>query len=119
MVNRHLKYWSANKVTDYGGHRLWTTLENPFYTYPEEGLDIFESNGKVVLKSPVDVTGLEKEIKIRLDANQIHLSHKILWHSDAVLHEGIWEVFTDEYPATLESARKIKKQLSQPTKNGE
>ncbi len=23
---------------------------NPFYTYPEEGLDIFESNGKVVLK---------------------------------------------------------------------
>jgi len=38
---------------------------------------------------------------------------KKLNHGDSMTLEETWEICTGEYPATLESARKIKKQLSQ------
>jgi hypothetical protein len=75
-----------------GGHRLWTAPENPFYTCPEDELDVFESNDAVVLKSPVDASGLEKEISVRLDVNQIHLSHKITWHGDKQIEFAPWSI---------------------------
>jgi len=75
-----------------GGHRLWTAPENPFYTCPEEGLDIIEVNNEVVLKSPVDASGLEKEIAIRLDSNQVHLSHKVVWHGDKQIEIAPWSI---------------------------
>lgn len=75
-----------------GGHRLWTAPENPFYTCPEDRLDVFESNDEVVLKSSIDVSGLQKEIAIRLDANRVYLSHKITWHGEEQVEFAPWSI---------------------------
>lgn len=74
-----------------GGHRLWTAPENPFYTCPEEGLSVIENDG-AVLKSPVDASGLEKEIAIRLDGSCVHLSHRVTWHGDEPLELAPWTI---------------------------
>jgi hypothetical protein len=60
-----------------GGHRLWTALEDPFYICPEECLHVIEEKERVILRSPVDASGLEKEITIRLDRKCVHLAHRV------------------------------------------
>lgn len=75
-----------------GGHRLWTAPENPFYTAPENGLDVSEADGIVSLKSPVDASGLEKEIAFRLDGNCVHLLHRVTWHGDGRIELAPWSI---------------------------
>ena len=74
-----------------GGHRLWTAPENPQFIGPEDGLSVIEDNG-VTLKGAVDASGLEKEIAIRLDGNQVHLSHRVSWHGDKPLVLAPWTI---------------------------
>ncbi len=77
----------------HGGHRLWTAPENPFYICPEAGLDVVEAaGGKGVLKSPVDASGLEKEIAIQLDENCVHLEHRVTWHSREPIELAPWAI---------------------------
>ena len=75
-----------------GGHRLWKAPEDSFFNCPEEGLNVSEADGVVVLKSSVDVSGLEKEIAFRLDGNHVHLSHRITWHGDSPLELAPWTI---------------------------
>ena len=75
-----------------GMHRLWTAPENTFYTYPEDGLSVFEKNGVVTLKGNVDASGLETEIAICLDGNCVHLSHRVTWHGNTQLELAPWTI---------------------------
>lgn len=74
-----------------GGHRLWKAPEDSFYNCPEEGLTVIEGD-VVTLRSPVDVSGLEKEIAFRLDGNRVHLSHCITWHGETPLELAPWTI---------------------------
>jgi hypothetical protein len=74
-----------------GGHRLWKAPEDSFYNCPEEGLTVIEGDG-VTLRSPVDTSGLEKEITFRLDGNRVHLSHRITWHGESPLELAPWTI---------------------------
>jgi hypothetical protein len=74
-----------------GGHRLWKAPEDSFYNCPEEGLTVIEGGG-VLLRSPVDASGLEKEIAVRLDGRCVHLSQKITWHGDAPITLAPWGI---------------------------
>jgi hypothetical protein len=87
-------HWSTPHGEYYlrGGHRLWTAPENPFYTCPEDGLDIVEENNKVILKSPVDSAGLEKEITIQLDGSCVELDHRVTWHGDEPIELAPWAI---------------------------
>ena len=75
-----------------GGHRLWTAPEDPFHTCPEEGVSVVEEEDKVVLKSSVDASGLEKKISFRLDENRVHLAHRITWHGDKPIEFAPWAI---------------------------
>jgi hypothetical protein len=75
-----------------GGHRLWTAPENPYHMCPEDGLRVVEENGVVTLKGAVDVSGLEKEIAIRMEGNCVHLSHRVTWHGDEPLELAPWGI---------------------------
>jgi len=75
-----------------GGHRLWTAPEDPFHTCPEEGVSVVEEKDKVVLKSSVDASGLEKKISFRLDENRVHLAHRITWHGDKPIEFAPWAI---------------------------
>jgi hypothetical protein len=75
-----------------GGHRLWTAPEDSFYTCPEDGVSVFEEKDKVVLRSSVDASGLEKEISFRLDENRVHLTHRITWHGDKPIEFAPWTI---------------------------
>jgi hypothetical protein len=74
-----------------GGHRLWKAPEDSFFNCPEEGVTVIEGDG-VILRSPVDVSGLEKEIAFRLDGNCVHLSHRITWHGESPLELAPWTI---------------------------
>lgn len=74
-----------------GGHRLWTAPEDSFYTCPEEGVDVVDDDG-VLLRSPVDASGLEKEIAVRLDGHCVHLAQKATWHGDAPITLAPWSI---------------------------
>jgi len=74
-----------------GGHRLWKAPEDSFYNPPEEGLTTIESDG-VILRSPVDASGLEKEIAVRLDGRCVHLSQRITWHGDEPITLAPWGI---------------------------
>lgn len=76
----------------HGGHRLWTAPEDPFYTCPENGLDVIEIADGVVLKSPVDVSRLQKEISIRLDDSRVHLSHRVTWYGKEPIEIAPWGI---------------------------
>lgn len=73
-----------------GGHRLWTAPEDPFYTCPDTDVIVFEEKNKVVLKSSVDASGLEKEISFRLNENRVYLTHRITWHGDKPVEFASW-----------------------------
>jgi len=75
-----------------GGHRLWTAPEDPFYTCPENGLDVIEEKGSVTLRGLVDASGLEKDIAFRLDGNRVHLSHCVTWHGDQPIDLAPWSI---------------------------
>lgn len=74
-----------------GGHRLWTAPEDPFYTCPEQGLHVTHHES-LVLKSPVDEAGLQKDIVIRLDENRVHLSHRVTWHRGTPIELAPWTI---------------------------
>ncbi|MCK7479308.1 MAG: hypothetical protein M0C28_19550 [Candidatus Moduliflexus flocculans] len=74
-----------------GGHRLWKASEILLLTCPEEGVTVIEGNG-VILRGPVDVSGLEKEIAFRLDGDRVHLSHRITWHGEYPLELAPWTI---------------------------
>ena len=74
-----------------GGHRLWKAPEDAFYNCPEEGVTVIEGNG-IILRSPVDASGLVKEIAFRLDGNRVHLSHRITWHGESPLELAPWTI---------------------------
>jgi hypothetical protein len=74
-----------------GGHRLWKAPEDSFYNCPEDGLTVIEGDG-VTLRSPVDASGLEKEIAFRLDGNCVHLSHRITWHGNEPIELAPWTI---------------------------
>jgi len=74
-----------------GGHRLWKAPEDSFYNCPEEGLTVIEGDG-VTLRSPVDASGLEKEIAVRLDGRCVNLLQKITWHGDAPITLAPWGI---------------------------
>ena len=87
-------HWSTPHGEYYlrGGHRLWTAPENPFYTCPEDGLSVMQNDDKVILKSPVDKSGLEKEIAIQLDGNCVHLEHRVTWHGSEPIELAPWAI---------------------------
>jgi len=87
-------HWSTPHGEYYlgGGHRLWTAPENPFYTCPEDGLDVVQDGDRVILKSPVDKSGLEKEIAIQLDGNCVHLEHCVTWHGNEPIELAPWAI---------------------------
>ena len=75
-----------------GGHRLWIAPEDPFYTCPENGVNVVVENEAVVLKSPTDASGLEKVIKLRLDENRVRLSHRVTWHGENEIRVAPWAI---------------------------
>jgi len=75
-----------------GGHRLGTAPEDPFYTCPEDGLDVIEVDNGIVLKSPVDVPRLQKEIEIQLDKNCVYLIHRVQWHGKQSIEFAPWAI---------------------------
>jgi len=87
-------HWSTPHGEYYlrGGHRLWTAPENPFYTCPEDGLDVTQDGNKVILKGMVDKSGLEKQIAIQLDGNCVHLEHRVTWHGSEPIELAPWAI---------------------------
>jgi len=75
-----------------GGHRLWTAPEDSFYTCPEDDMDVLLDEEQVVLKSPVDGSGLQKEIAICLDRNCVHLTHRVTWHGEDPIELAPWAI---------------------------
>ena len=76
----------------HGGHRLWIAPEDPFYMCPEEGVNVTRNGQEVSLKSPVDVSGLEKEITFHLDGNRVHIFHRVTWHGDTPIELAPWGI---------------------------
>ncbi|MBI3161556.1 MAG: hypothetical protein HYZ23_03565 [Chloroflexi bacterium] len=75
-----------------GGHRLWTAPEDPFYTCPEDGLIATEKKNVATLKSPIDASGLEKEISFHLNGNRVSLNHRITWHGKDSIEFAPWAI---------------------------
>jgi len=75
-----------------GGHRLWVSPEDERFICPEEELQVIEDSGRLVLRSPVDAAGLEKEISIQLDQNCVHLSHRVTWHGNDPVELASWGI---------------------------
>src|SRR5262245_56524319 len=48
----------------HGGHRLWIAPEDPFYTCPEDNVSFITEKDRLILRSNIDASGLEKEISI-------------------------------------------------------
>jgi hypothetical protein len=76
----------------YGGHRLWTAPEDPFYTVPEGNVSILSETNKITLRSSVDASGLEKEISFQLVGKRVALSHKITWHGNEPIELAPWAI---------------------------
>ena len=75
-----------------GGHRLWVAPENLSYVGPEDNLSVVEDKDKVILRSPLDVADLEKEISFHLDENYVHLTHRITWHGEEPVEFSPWGI---------------------------
>ncbi len=82
----HGEYYS------YGGHRLWTAPEDPFYTCPEDHLQVITEKDKVTLRSEVDASGLEKEISFYVDENRVVLTHRVTWHGEEPIEVAPWAI---------------------------
>ena len=75
-----------------GGHRLWTAPEDPFFTCPEDHVSIVADDHRVLLKSSVDASGLEKEISFQLDDNCVRLLHRVTWHGNEMIELAPWAI---------------------------
>ena len=75
-----------------GGHRLWIAPENPFYTHPEDQVTVCTEKDTVILRSGIDVTGLEKEISFRLEENRVRLGHRVTWHGNEPVKLAPWAI---------------------------
>lgn len=75
-----------------GGHRLWVAPENPYLTPPEERVTVTPRRDGVLLRSEVDASDLEKEMEIRLEANRVHLFHRVVWHGSEPLELAPWAI---------------------------
>lgn len=76
----------------HGGHRLWIAPEDPFHTCPEDGVDVCLERDRVILKSPVDASGLQKEIILHLEENCLHLTHRVEWHGEKPIELAPWAI---------------------------
>jgi hypothetical protein len=76
----------------HGGHRLWVSPEDEQFICPEDTLQIIEDSGKLIIKSPMDASCIEKEISIQLDNNCVHLSHRITWHGNETVEVASWGI---------------------------
>ena len=75
-----------------GGHRLWIAPENLFYVCPEDDLNVIEEKDRVILRSAIDASGLEKELSFHLNENCVHLIHRITWHGDKPIEFAPWAI---------------------------
>lgn len=75
-----------------GGHRLWTSPEDSFYTCPEEGLHVAVEEDQVTLRGDVEASGLEKEISFRLDQSRVLLTHRVTWHGKEPIELAPWGI---------------------------
>lgn len=75
-----------------GGHRLWVSPEDEHYICPEDNLQIIEEAGRLILKTPPDVSGIEKEMSIQLDNDCVHLSHRLTWHGNEPVELASWGI---------------------------
>jgi hypothetical protein len=75
-----------------GGHRLWTSPEDSFYTCPEDGLNVTTEKDKVTLRGDVDASGLEKEISFHLDQNRVLLTQRVTWHGKEPIELAAWGI---------------------------
>ena len=66
----------------HGGHRLWTAPEDLYTMCPEHGVRISNEGEQVHITGPVELSGVQKEMTIRLDDNKVHIGHRITWHGD-------------------------------------
>lgn len=87
-------HWSTphGQYDLHGGHRLWTAPEDPFYTCPEDHVEVIAENEKVTLRSNVDVSRLEKEISFSLDGNCVRLTHRVTWHGTEPVELAPWGI---------------------------
>ncbi|HUE99709.1 MAG TPA: hypothetical protein VMN99_10670, partial [Anaerolineales bacterium] len=87
-------HWSTPHGEYYlhGGHRLWTAPEDPFYTCPEDHVDVVAEKETVTLKSNVDASGLEKEISFYLDEDCVKLTHRVTWHGREPVELAPWAI---------------------------
>jgi hypothetical protein len=75
-----------------GGHRLWTAPEDPFYTCPEDHVNVIIEKNVVILRSNVDTSGLEKEITFHLNENCVELIHQVTWHGKEPIEVALWAI---------------------------
>jgi hypothetical protein len=75
-----------------GGHRLWTSPEDPFYTCPDENVQVRMDGNAVILRSAVDAAGLEKEMRIHLEEACVHVSHRVTWHGKKPIRFAPWGI---------------------------
>ena len=75
-----------------GGHRLWIAPEDPFYTCPEDRLEVIMDKDEVILRSEVDASGLERQISFRLEEHCVELIHEITWHGKEPLECAPWAI---------------------------
>ncbi len=76
----------------HGGHRLWTSPEHPFYTCPEDNVEIAAQRESVALRSNVDPSGVEKEIVFSLEENRVVLTHRVTWHGSQPIALAPWAI---------------------------
>jgi hypothetical protein len=87
-------HWPSKQGEFYlrGGHRLWVSPEDEEYICPEDDLKVIEDGDRLILRSGVDVSGIEKEIVIRLENDCVHLSHKLTWHGNKPVELASWGI---------------------------
>lgn len=87
-------HWPSKQGEFYlrGGHRLWVSPEDEEYICPEDDMKVIEEKDRLILRSGVDVSGIEKEIVIRLENDSVHLSHKLTWHKNEPVELASWGI---------------------------
>lgn len=75
-----------------GGHRLWTSPEDSFYTCPEDDLKMIAEKDRVTLRGGIDAAGLEKEISFHLDQSRVLLTHRVTWHGQEPIELAPWGI---------------------------
>lgn len=76
----------------HGGHRLWTSPENPFYMCPEDNVSIKREGNRITLQSSADASGLEKAISFQLEGNRVALTHRVAWHGSEPVELAPWAI---------------------------